>query len=183
MKKKSGFGLIEVLVTIAISSILILGAMSVAARSLRTVRSFELRDTASGILLRSQELARSPLDIQLRDIVAQTKSGADPQVGESFDFVLEVSPDQEQTFALQNTNPPSTQSLKIEDCSESSAFQLEVVTGVSICNQIIVSVEEITTTQESKEYLFKITSVIAYEFDNTVVTDELVSFRREFVSL
>lgn len=180
--KKRAFGLIEVLVTIAISSILILGAISVAARSLKTVRGFELRDTTSGVLLRSQELARSPVDIQLRNIVSEAKSGAEPSQGDSLSFVLEIAPSQDIGFELVENQFPATQSGKIENCNSGSSYELEVSENYFICNQILVDVEEVVTTPDSTEYMFRITSVIAYEFDNQIITDELVNFRREFVT-
>lgn len=177
-KSAKAFGLVEVIVALAIISILSMGALNTASSALRLVRSYELRDTASGILLRSLEVASTPIDIKLREQVPAGTTGSfqlnySTNIGDSFVEFERVGGGGGQ--AIDQVPSPS--------CEAGNAYAIEIDTGYLICNEVIIrslGVEDVSDVSNLKQYNFEITSIVVYEFNNEVYTDRLVNFRTEF---
>lgn len=152
------FGLVEVLISIAISAVVLLGALSVSARAYIVVRENEVRDNTSNILLRSLEVARSPLDLGLNSLTGrQTFRLNDTGSG----------------FELQSTGSDAP----INSCTSQSNYL--VVTpdpALQICNQIIITPLTPTATKRS----YEVKSIAVYDFaGRTSEPEELTTYRTE----
>jgi prepilin-type N-terminal cleavage/methylation domain-containing protein len=164
--KRRAFGLIEVLVAMAISAMVLLGAIAVSAKSLQVVKQNELKDMSSGILLRSLEISRSPAEFNLSE-----KQGSARQ------RYYTVSLDENGNYDL-----IVVAGLGIMDnCNENSEFRVDLPDeDVLICNQ--VEVTDITKPADAKIFRnFEIRSIVIYKFLNDNLTDELISYRSEVV--
>lgn len=177
-KKLKAFGLVEVLVAIAISGVLMMGAVNVAANSLRTVKENESKDAASGILLRSLEITRSPVSFNLNSKVI----AAGDNYFKLANFVDATRNGNTNGFDLIAIN--DTQ--KIADCTTESEYLVDTLgSGLQICNQIIVADRTPagggTSSADPVIKTFEVKSVVVYKYLNRVYIDELNSYRSELV--
>jgi prepilin-type N-terminal cleavage/methylation domain-containing protein len=162
--KRKAFGLIEVLIAIAISGVIMLGSVIVSTNALRLVKQNELRDSASGVLLRSLELARSPIDFSLRGIQGQARTGY---------YSLQINSDGKYQL---------TSSLiqdEISSCDANSSYRVvQRNPDTLICNQVIVS--NITPSADAAVFTnFEIKSIVVYSYLGQQYSDELISYRKE----
>lgn len=171
-KKRGAFGLIEVLIAIAVSGVVMLGAVQVSARTLKQIKENELRDTASGVLLQSLEIARSPVDFRLTKL---------------------LGPSSQRKFRLGNIIGDTTQSLNLIEtnyqgdvttCSESAEIRLTTEDpNFIICN--LITVNDVTTaTDKAKgiKRVFEIKSDTAYFLGTQQFVDQLITYRTEIIS-
>lgn len=180
-RTQNAFGLLEVVISIAISGVILLGSMNVALKGLQVVRLNEIKDIANGILLRSLEFARSPSsDLNLTELIqngANTYSFAinanplstDPKKQASSDLLKLIS----------SANDP-----KITTCGDPSTADYLVAVGnkndnapFQICNQI--QIKKLTAPATALQNDFSIVSTVIYVYNNQQVSDSLVSYRSE----
>jgi prepilin-type N-terminal cleavage/methylation domain-containing protein len=167
-KKSKAFGLVEVLIAIAISGVIMLAVVNVAARGLRLVRENEIRDTASAVMLRSLEIARSPVDFNFNEIVPETGRT-------SFTVNYEEGA---VTLSEESFGDPNG----ITDCESGSRYQVDLADNLLICNQVIISLSnsrQIDST--TRELTYQVESVVVYDFIGQDVQDSLISYRTEIV--
>lgn len=179
-KKLFAFGLIEVIVAIAISGIVLTGAVAVATRSIQLVRRGEMEDLSNGILVRSLEISRSPVDF---DLNKELGKGAGPLYftlteGEGGKLVLERS------LGAQ---------FAIEDCSANSEYKVDLAAfdkqgtyidedfreGYIICNQ--VEITEVSSNNQNLRRTFQVRSIVVYDVFNETYKRELISYRTEII--
>ncbi len=167
IKRKKSFGLVEVLIAIAISGILMLGAVSVTAKGWRMVKKAELQDASSAILIRALELSRSPVStIEISKLMANSSE-------KYFNLKL----DDEKKFVLKEAVAGD-----INKCSQNSAYIVDLYkeSNFIICNQIKVKkIEEEELIENEVQYTYEIKSKVVYEFAGQFESDELLTYRKE----
>jgi prepilin-type N-terminal cleavage/methylation domain-containing protein len=180
--KTKAFGLLEVLISIAISAIVMVGAVAVSSKSIKLVRQNELQDLSNGILLRSLEVARSPVNFDLNSQI----SGSAPAY---FVLVKEFDPESgEDRLALQKVSGGSGEINKCQsgeyrvdilDLSEDLGFvDDDFAEAYTICNQI--EIEE--KSKDSIRRTFQIRSILVYNLFGQDVKKELISERTEIIN-
>lgn len=176
--KKKAFGLLEVLIAIAISAMVMVGAIAVSSKGIRTVKKNELEDLSNGILLQSLEIARSPVNFNLDSLV----SGSNTTY-----FVLVKTAEGE--VALQKKE---TGAGEISTCDQGSQYKVDIIDigedleyvdsdfaeAYTICNQIIV--DEVSNDGIRRK--FQINSVVVYKLYDQDIKLNLISERTEIVN-
>jgi prepilin-type N-terminal cleavage/methylation domain-containing protein len=184
---KKAFGLLEVLIAIAISSIVLLGAMVVATKSIRFVRTNELQDLSNGVLIKSLEVSRSPVDFDL-DSLLGASSGPNYYTLSNQD----VDDGQGNTVERLRLTEQVGEFNEITECDTNSVYRVDLLedqdveqfadvnfrNAYQICNQIVIS--EVRT--DNVRRVFEIKSIVVYRLFEEDVRSELISYRTEIVN-
>lgn len=162
-RKTKAFGLLEVVVAIAISGITMIGLVSVSLNALRSIQRNELIDTGSGVMIRSLEIAKSPAEFSINELLSGASAAS---------FVLDLDTSTNE-FNLVPVGDPSSE---IRTCQPGSEFQvtdqLQVQIG-NLCNQVIISRQ---SALGDFVQTYEVKSIIAVAFDGDVYQDEIVSY-------
>jgi len=133
---KKAFGLIEVLIAIAISGVVMLGAVSLSAEATKKLKQDEIADLASSVLIRSLEITRSPLAC---DNLGPLMTGSTDQF-----FTLNSDSLVTKVCNGQSTQEPygliaATDNIgTISTCTGGGSYAVKSLANVNICNQIEV---------------------------------------------
>jgi prepilin-type N-terminal cleavage/methylation domain-containing protein len=166
--RRDAFGLIEVLVAMAISSILMIASVHVSLQSVKVVQKNELKDQSSDILISSLEISRSPVDFDIDSLLGKAQEGyfrLDRDIQSNEINIVEAN----QAFQGE-----------LNSCDESSEYLVSLPNedALPMCNQIII--EEYS--QEGIKRTFRVKSVVVYEYLSDVFIDELISYRTELIN-
>lgn len=165
----------------AISGIVLTGAVVVATRSIQLVRRSEMEDLANGLLVRSLEISRSPVDF---DLDRQLGDNAGPMY-----FTLT----EDNSGKLVLTKASGGQ-IDLQECSASSEYKVNLANfdrsgqyidnefreGYIICNQIEIT--EIRKDSNSLRRTFQVRAIVVYDVFNETFRRELISYRTEIIN-
>ncbi len=167
-KSCKAFGLVEVLVAMAISSILMIASVHVSLQSVKVVQKNELKDQSSDILISSLEISRSPVDFDINSLLGNAQEGY---------FKLERDI---QTNEINIVEANQTFQGELNSCDESSEYLVNLPdeNALPMCNQVII--EEYS--KEGIRRTFKVKSIVVYEYLAEVFIDELISYRTELIN-
>lgn len=179
--RRKAFGLLEVLIAIAISALVMLGAVAVSARSIRIVRQNELQDLSNGVLLMSLEIARSPARFDLNSQITGT--------GKNYFVLARVRniDEQEERMTLQRI---TTATGEIDECTD-GPYKVDLLDvsqdldfvdsdfaeAYTICNQIEIEEKRRIGSRRT----FQIRSILVYKLFDEDIKKELISERTEIV--
>lgn len=164
-RKGAAFGLVEVIVALAIAVVLMTGSVQASLKATQQIKKNETQDEASGIMLRSLELSRSAVKYNL----GQIQGGVTVRY-----YRLEYN--SQGTLVLQVASNQS----RITSCppppARASEFVVSNTGGVHVCNQI-----EITRLNDRGSQVgdYQIRSIVIYQYLNEVFTQDLISYRTE----
>jgi len=165
--KKKAFGLVEIIVALAIFGTAMIATIAIAIGSLRTVQDNELADTANSVMIGSMEYMKSPA-------VVPVLNGL-PSGQREFAFRVEGDVDPASCFGSEcNLNIVRTNTVsEITECDEGSEYRvrLEELPNFLMCNQILV-------TQE-RPGVFELRSIVVFFSSNRSGTQrtELIGYR------
>ncbi len=184
-------GLLEVVISMLISSVILLGAVSVATKGYSLVKENEIRDGASAILIRSLELSRSPFDLKLRDKFAVGVDSAGNAVPpgattyKQFALANNVAGYELVETIPQPTipNPPVTAADVNCEVANPPSPPIRVTSELDdtlvMCNLVYISYFGVSNS--GKEAIFEIQSFVVYNYSNKKFMERLVSYRPELV--
>jgi hypothetical protein len=176
---KKAISLIEVLVVLLIASTTLLGAISLMSRSFIEIRNNELADTATGILINSSEIIKSPTNINIKMF---SPLGSLSTVAKHFNLTREGG-----VLLLKepSTNPSSSQ---LNTCPTNSLFLYNPqtlagdTTNVPLIAQVnraclIISIRELNLDATRKYY--DIDTKIIFHIDGREITNKFKIYRYE----
>jgi len=167
IQKVRAFGLVEILVSLVIYGLAIIGVTALTISSYRTVKDNEIGDLANSLMVRGIEYLKSPnavgnLPAGTGDIVVfKIDTGGSNQVGNPLAVFLPVS-----------VPGADTDRINVDDCTSSSIFKINFAANINpylMCNQIIVK------KTSSKDYLIQ--SVVVFQLSRGFEQNELIGFR------
>jgi hypothetical protein len=172
--KIKGFGLFEIVISLAIFAVGVITITSLNVRTYRVIKNNELMDFADRTMVKSLEYFKSPTtndSATTKGVQAQLEtwmlSSKVANVAISQDSPIDDS--KELVFVNQ-----SSTKLKInESCFSSSLYKLKIDSnslygGLNICEQVII---------EKKDNGYVITSIIVYQIDGETKTRQLIGYR------
>jgi hypothetical protein len=138
-KNEKAFGLVEVLIGLAIFGTAIIAATSLTVKSLRIVKDNELADTANGIMIKTLELAKYPeTDTKFPGLSDDGSKKIYYLTGNIDDF-NQLNFDN-LTF-IKKTSELNTDGIPSTDCISQTGNQIKVnfegISGLIVCNQIV----------------------------------------------
>jgi prepilin-type N-terminal cleavage/methylation domain-containing protein len=169
-KLLKAFGLVEVLIAIAVSGVVMVGAVQVSAKTLRQIKENELRDSANGVLLQSLEIARSPVEFRVLDLLGTANEKK---------FRLGTKAGSSASLTLIETSYAGNMST----CSETAEIRVTTADpNFVLCN--LITIKDVTAASDKQLGLkrtFEVHSQITYMLSNKTFTDELYTYRTEIV--
>ena len=171
INKIKAFGLVEILVSLVIYGIAIIGVTALTISSYRTVKDNEIGDLANSLMVRGIEYFKSPNAIANLPInngetrVFNLNTASPNDVGNPAAQFIPVI-----VTSLPWAGNPTR--INISDCTASSIFKITFASGVNpytMCNQIIVQ------KTSTKDYLIQ--SVVVFQLSRRFEQNELIGFR------
>ncbi|MBD3280758.1 hypothetical protein GF389_04515 [Candidatus Dojkabacteria bacterium] len=165
---RTGGGLVEVLVALAILSMTMITVVSVTTNSLTQIKRDEIKDRAVGIQFRALELAKSPVDNLGLSTLQRGEVAHFRLYSSASGIVLERASGAE-LISKSNCDSQSDYFVDLED------FGYEAPGNNLICNQVIIELEN----QQEDIRTYKVSSLLVYNVEGELVFNELVGYRRE----
>jgi len=177
--KKPAFGLIEILISLAIFALAIISITSTNAKTYRIVKNNELADFSNRTMVKTLEFFKAPTTDSLvagiqqstQKIIENALINNPPNPTKSVTFKSNsiIDTNAQLTFQEVENNPIS----KIITCDSGSTYKVAVspnsgYTGFDLCNQIII---------EKKNDGYLIRSRIVYQIREITKINELIGYR------
>jgi|GEM_PF-5524427 len=179
-RTRKAFGLVEVIVAIAISGVIMLGATQVAIRGFRVTRLNELKDITNGIVTQSLELTRSETTLKFNELLT-----AQPTCTKACNFKLTQDSYTPGNYGSTNTKGLTFVSVAAPDLTNNNYCNINSTNFKITTEQPnyamynIIRIERLPETDPLR-YNFKVTSKACYFVGNTPYpTDALISYRSE----
>lgn len=163
---KKAFGLVEIIVAIAIFGTAMIATIALAIGSLRTVQDNELADTANSVMIGTMEYMKSPAVVP---ILVNLPTG-------QREFAFRVEGDIDPANCIRQdcnlTLVQTTNRSEITACDESSEYRvnLQELPNFVMCNQILV-------TQQSPGVFEMRSIVIFFSSKEGQQRTELIGYR------
>lgn len=160
-QSRNAFGLVEIIVAIAIFATAMIATVSLAIGSLRTVKDNELADTANAVMVGSMEYMKSPAAVP---VLNQLTAGRR-------EFAFSVSSEIDTENPNLTTLRQMDQADVINTCSDSSEYRvvLRDFPDFLVCNQILL--------QQAAGNSFEIRSIVYYQTSKGISRNELIGYR------
>jgi len=172
MRNIKAFGLVEILVGLAIFSTAIIATVTIAVNSYKAVKNNELADLANSVMIRSVEYFKSPSSIGSLTPAGSATSTAPVY----YKLNVTISPETTGTDSLSFVRV-TTNVQPLTECTESSEYRVNFSSTQNLesstfllCNQIIV--EPLT----EGGYIIK--SRIVYQTSKGTETAEILGYRQ-----
>lgn len=177
LKIKKAFGLIEVLIALIFVASTMILSIQIVAKGLKASKDNEIRDNATGIMLRALEYNQIDLPDAVRD--ADFSSGI---LGVSKCYKLDkVSPDSDEVI-LKYIASPCDGTKEMVDCGGSyNNYRLDNTPGLDICNQVIftnLKANAVEPTHIISDDKIRITSRVVYIIDGQEIIESVDTYRR-----
>ncbi|MBL8014840.1 MAG: prepilin-type N-terminal cleavage/methylation domain-containing protein [Candidatus Doudnabacteria bacterium] len=167
IRLRKAFGLLEVLIVLAIAATTMLAATQIALDGFRSIKLNEVLDYANGLMLQALEIAKSPTDVE---IVA----GTQPTNFEA-SYRLTTNSAGKAVMSVVTT---STTPLTVANCSTSSPYFVDAnipnITDPIICLQL-------TVTQRTNfgQVYYEIRSRLVYNLNGSQNERQIIGYRRD----
>jgi len=180
LKRKKGFSLAEVVVSLGVTATVMVVAISLTGQSLRLTKENEVENTANEILIQSLEFIKSPVAINISSSVtgqnAQSSLTGSYTIATSTSLGGATNGNEVGTTYLKSSTASTaemTQNSCIPGSAEYSLYKVDLQNSTSVvCNQVIL------TLVPGETDTYKITSIIAYEIGGERVVDRAEAFRK-----
>jgi type II secretory pathway pseudopilin PulG len=169
MKKQKAFGLVEIIISLAVFGTAIIATMSLTVRSYVTVKNNELGDLANSIMISSSEYFKSP---NAKTIL--------PAAGTSGSFYfnltspININPGT-QTVTNLSFNRQTQTSQKINTCDSGSAYKVAFTNTTGLPNNFILCNQVIIQPQADGSYM--ILSEVVFNTSKGLDQSELIGYR------
>lgn len=162
-----GFGLIEVLVVLAIVATSMLAATQITFDGLRSIKLDEVVDYVNGSMLQALEIAKSPTSVEVVGTTAPA----------NFDgsYRLQITPDGK---GAMNRVTTATTPLTLANCSSSSPYFVNVQESNAVQNPLVCLQLVVTQKQNLGLNYYEVRSRIVYNLAGLTVEKEIVGYRR-----
>ncbi|KXK26583.1 MAG: hypothetical protein TR69_WS6001000589 [candidate division WS6 bacterium OLB20] len=164
---KKAFGLVEIIIAIAIFGTAMIATVAIAISSLRTVQDNELADTANSVMIGSMEYMKSPAVVPL---LTNLPTG---QRDFAFRVTGEVNPSNcTGSTGCQLQIVQTTSRTPITTCDSNSEFRVRLseLPNFIMCNQILVN--------QTDPGVFELRSIVVFfSSRNGMQRTELLGFR------
>lgn len=165
--KKAGFGLIEILIVLAIIATTMLAATQISLNGIRAIKLDEVVDFANGMLLQGLELAKSPSTVRVF-----TLSGASNLNGS---YRLQTASNGTTELRMVTTTQTP---LTLAQCTSSSAYFVNItgatgVTNPQVCLQLMITAR----TNLGVNY-YEIRTRLVYNLGGQTLEREIYAYRR-----
>ncbi len=169
MRKQKAFGLVEIIVSLAVFGTAIIATMALTVNAYTTVKNNELGDLANSIMISSGEYFKSP---NAKTILPP--AGSNGSFYYNLTTPINVNPGSTQVSNLGFNRQTST-AAKINSCDTGSIYKVAFndTTGLPnnfiVCNQVII--------QPQPDGSYKILSEVVYKTSKGLDQSELIGYR------
>ena len=174
LAKIRGFGLMEVLIVLAIVAATMVAAMQVSIQSLRVIKQNEIGDYANSVMVKALEVAKSPSDVQVSGTAQITNFQG------SYQLQTQVgSPSV--LWKVSDSVVPMT----ANNCSNTSPYYTDISAVSNIGNPVVCLQLIIRNISGLTGNAYEITSYLIYDIQDQQVERSIIGYRRnkfEFVA-
>lgn len=163
---KNAFGLLEVLIVLAIAATTMIAATQIALNGYRAIKVNEILDYANGLMLQALEIAKSPTDVEVVGVSQPPNFNAS--------YRLSANASGKSVMSVVSTNIVN---ITPTDCSTSSPYFVNV--NVPNVNEPLVCLQLVVTQRTNFGVIYyEIRSRMVYNLDGQANTQELIGYRR-----
>ncbi|MFW5702460.1 MAG: type II secretion system protein [Candidatus Dojkabacteria bacterium] len=177
-KKTNAFGLLEVLIAIAISAVVMVGALVISSKSIQSVRENELRDLSSSVLVRSLEVARSPLNYNFSELLGDRQAPVAFALDQDAAGSLVLQEQVGDATPIANNCPDRYRVNFLERDDLDTFVTPEFAAAYELCNQVIIT----PLPQQGVTRSFEVRSIVTYNIFGDYLTEELITYREEIIN-
>ena len=180
LKRKKGFSLAEVVVSLGVTATVMVVAISLTSQSLRLTKENEIENTANEILIQSLEFVKSPVALNISSSV--TGPNGESSLTGSYTIAQDqnlggVTNGSEVGTSYLRPSTAATTEMNENSCipgsAEHSLYKVDLQNSTSvICNQVIL------TLVPGETNTYEIKSIVSYEIGGVRVVDRVEAFRK-----
>lgn len=174
-KYNKAFGLVESLIALIFVASTMILAIKTVAKGLQVSKQNEIRDQATGIMLRGLEYNQLDLPYQ----IVQTFIDNEPLGPEQICFVLDYSHDHNPLYPVSVNCSPYKGTVM--ECENDSQYKLNI-DGVHVCNRLMFTNVAANQLDESSPVLMsdkiRINSTVAYYIEKELIVESVDTYRK-----
>jgi type II secretory pathway component PulJ len=171
-KKIFGFGLFEILISLAIFAVGVISITSLNVKTYRVIKNNELMDFADRTMVKALEYFKSPTTNDLQNMI-ELEMNAQGNTTKSINYSIDSNSLVDDGTVLNFVKRSYDATSLISTCTNGSLYKLStspdsLYSGFDICEQIII---------EKKVNGYKITSRVVYSIDTGTKINQLIGYR------